>query len=185
MIDARGLLCPEPVIRTKKELDKDVNEVETLVDNEVAVNNLKKLAESLGASATVKNIENYYSVKIVKGSGVSNSNSDNIVVAISQDHMGADEELGKILIKSFIYTLTEAVHKPKHILLFNSAVKLVCSGSECLADLKALVDKGVQVNACGLCLDFYKLKEDVQVGGITNMYDIYEKMADAGHLIRI
>ena len=152
MIDARGLLCPEPVIRTKKELDKDVNEVETLVDNEVAVNNLKKLAESLGASATVKNIENYYSVKIVKGSGASNSNSDNIVVAISQDHMGADEELGKILIKSFIYTLTEAVHK---------------------------------VNACGLCLDFYKLKEDVQVGGITNMYDIYEKMADAGHLIRI
>lgn len=185
MIDARGLLCPEPVIRTKKELDTDVKETETLVDNEVAVNNLKKLAESLGATATVKNIDDYYSVTIVKGDGVCKLESDNLVIAISQDHMGADEELGKILIKSFIYTLTEAVHKPKEILLFNSGVKLACPGSEVLKDLKTLVDSGVVVNSCGLCLDFYKLKEEVEVGGITNMYDIYEKMAQAGHLIRI
>lgn len=185
MIDARGLLCPEPVIRTKKELDTDVNETQTLVDNEVAVNNLKKLAESLGATATVETIDDYYSVKIVKGDGVVKSEDGNLVIAISQDHMGADEELGVILIKSFIYTLTEAVHKPKEILLFNSAVKLACKGSEVINDLKALVDAGVVVNSCGLCLDFYKIKEEVEVGGITNMYDIYEKMAQAGHLIRI
>ena len=177
MIDARGLLCPQPVILTKKELDKaEVEEIETLVDNEVAVNNLKKLAESLGASAEVETIEDYFSVKIKKGSGFVAAKNEDLVIAFSQDHMGDNEELGHILIKSFIYTLTEAVHKPKEILLFNSAVKLVTSNSEVLADL---------INACGLCLDFFHLKEDVQVGGITNMYDIYEKMAQAGHLIRI
>ncbi len=186
MIDARGLLCPQPVILTKKELDKaEVEEIETLVDNEVAVNNLKKLAESLGASAEVETIENYFSVKIKKGAGFVAAKNEDLVIAFSQDHMGDNEELGHILIKSFIYTLTEAVHKPKEILLFNSAVKLVTSNSEVLADLKKLAEEGVNINACGLCLDFFQLKEDVQVGGITNMYDIYEKMAQAGHLIRI
>lgn len=185
MIDARGLLCPEPVIRTKKELDTDVLQTETLVDNEVAVNNLKKLAESMGAMSSVEEIEDYYKVTIVKGCQVMDFDNNDLVVAISQDYMGGDPELGKILIKSFIYTLTEAAHKPKEILLFNCAVKLACPGSEVLKDLQALVDAGVVVNSCGLCLDFYKLKEEVQVGGITNMYDIYEKMAQAGNLVRI
>lgn len=186
MIDARGLLCPEPVILTKKELDKaDVNEIETLVDNEVAVNNLKKLAESLGASAEVETIENYFSVKIKKGQGNLAAANDDLVITFAQDHVGDDKELGDILVKSFVYTLTEAVHKPREILLCNTGVKLVTSNSPVLEDLKKLEAEGVVINACGLCLDFYHLKDDVQVGGITNMYDIYEKMAQAGHLIRI
>ena len=47
-IDLRGLICPEPVLRTKKLLDDaTVEKVEALVDGEINVNNLDRLARSL------------------------------------------------------------------------------------------------------------------------------------------
>ena len=47
-VDLRGLVCPEPVLRTKKLLDDaSVAKVEALVETEVNVNNLQRLANSL------------------------------------------------------------------------------------------------------------------------------------------
>ncbi|MCI5675515.1 MAG: sulfurtransferase-like selenium metabolism protein YedF [Ezakiella sp.] len=188
MIDARGLLCPQPVILTKAELNKpEVNETSTFVDNEVAVSNLQKLAESIGAKSKVDAYDGYWDVTITKSDAAAANiaKQEKTVIAISRNFLGHDEELGKILIKSFIYTITEADHKPEEILFFNSGAKLVASDSEVLGDLKKLEEAGVKINTCGICLDYYNIKEDVQVGGITNMYAIYEAMATASHLINI
>lgn len=191
-LDLRGLECPEPVIRTKKELDKeDVKEVVSVVDNEVARENLKKLAASMNCDAEVKEVGSDFEVTLKKREGeeastskVSFTNGDSVIL-FKQNYFGSDKELGKILIKSFIYTVEESGNLPDKMLFVNEGVKLVCEEGEILDDLKNLEEKGVKIAACGLCLDFFKLKESVKVGTITNMYDIYTTVKDSGHLIEI
>ncbi|MFZ5597113.1 MAG: sulfurtransferase TusA family protein [Bacillota bacterium] len=48
-VDARGLLCPEPVLKTKKIIDKlSGGTVKVLVDNNAARENVTRLAENRG-----------------------------------------------------------------------------------------------------------------------------------------
>jgi len=197
-IDARGQACPKPVIMTKKELD-NIKEgiVVTIVDNEVAKNNVSKLANSLGYEYKAEDIsENEYVITIIKKSEElgeeehvetkSKDIQDDKVVVFSSDTMGkGSEELGRVLIKSFIYTLTEATPYPSTLIFYNSGVFLTCEGSPVLEDLKKLEENGVEIISCGTCLDYYNLKEKLQVGQISNMYTIYEKMRNAGNIINI
>ena len=107
------------------------------------------------------------------------------VVVISADHMGeGDEELGRILIKGFIFALTQQEHLPSTILFYNGGAKLTCEGSESLEDLKDLAARGVEILTCGTCLNFYGITEKLQVGSVTNMYDIVERMSSADRVIK-
>lgn len=186
-IDARGQACPKPVIMTKKELDNlSQGTIVTIVDNDVAKENVSKLAQSLGLKFSVdQRNDNEYYIEIKKGeSSVAVTKelelSTQSTIAIASDKMGAgEEELGKILMKSFIYTVKETAPYPANILFFNSGVYLTCEGSPVLDDLKALADNGVEIISCGTCLDFYNIKDKLQVGTISNMYTIYEKMKNA------
>lgn len=90
-----------------------------------------------------------------------------------------DEKLGAILIKSFLYTVSQTAPLPKTIVFFNGGVKLTCEGSEVLDDIKSMADNGVKIISCGTCLDFYGLKEKLAVGEISNMYTIYETLEKA------
>lgn len=196
-IDARGQACPKPVIMTKNELDKmDKGIVVTIVDNEVAVGNVSKLASSLGYEFEVdKKKEDEYHITIVKGEAekeeeeaeeVKKADLDNLVIVISSNTMGkGSEELGKILIKSFMYTLTETRPYPKTMLFYNSGVYLTCEGSEVVEDLKKLEAEGVEIISCGTCLDYFNIKDKIQVGEISNMYTIYEKMKNASNTVNI
>jgi TusA-related sulfurtransferase len=49
-VDARGDACPLPVVKAKKAISelKGAGEVEVLVDNEIAVQNLTKMAQQKG-----------------------------------------------------------------------------------------------------------------------------------------
>lgn len=183
-VDARGLACPSPVILTKKELD-NLNEgtVTTIVDNQVAKENVSKLVSSMGLEYTVENSENDYIIKIVKGEGYAEQEEVSLevlnatTIAIGTDKMGlGSDELGNILMKSFIFTVKETEPHPDHILFYNSGVYLTCEGSQVLDDLKDLADSGVEILSCGTCLDYYNLKEKLGVGSISNMYSIYETM---------
>lgn len=184
-IDARGQACPRPVILTKKELDNLLEgSVTTIVDNEVAKENVSKLAQSLGLSFSVdKKSEVEYHIHIVKGEANKIIKEEISVklekntIAIGSNKMGqGEEELGKILMKSFIYTVSQTEPYPENIVFFNSGVYLTCEDSPVLDDLKALKSKGVDIQSCGTCLDYYNLKEKLKIGGISNMYSIYEKM---------
>lgn len=182
-IDAKGLLCPKPVILTKKALDEEANEaVETTVDNEIAVENLKKLAESLKFDYKTETIsDKEFKVTIMKNdnaSTVEEAQEGPYTLAVASNFMGGgDDELGKILMKSFLYTVSETKPYPTTIVFYNGGVKLTTEGSESLDEIKKMEAEGVEIISCGTCLDFYELKEKLEVGSISNMYTIYEKLA--------
>ena len=107
------------------------------------------------------------------------------VVAISAAVMGdGSEELGKTLLKAFVFSLTQQDKLPKTILFYNGGASLTCEGSPMLDDLKALEAQGVEIMTCGTCLNFYGLTEKLAVGGVTNMYVIAEKMLGAGNVVK-
>lgn len=196
-VDARGLACPLPVVNTKNEI-KNMTEgesVEVLVDNEIAVQNLTKFANVRNHSIQAeKKAENEYRVVITVGDTVDEavveevcipSAKTNTVVVISSDKMGnGDDELGKTLMKAFVFALTKQDSYPDTILLYNGGAHLSCEGSDSLEDLKLLEAEGVKVATCGTCLNFYGLTEKLGVGSVTNMYDIVETMNNAGKVIR-
>lgn len=201
MLDAKGLTCPKPVILTKKEMDKsqpgDVILVE--VDNEMAVANLRKLANSQEAEYASKKLgDKQYQVRITvtkKGSRENEMPQEmencaiggvkKTVVVISSDKMGEGEaELGNILMKGFVYALTQLETLPTTILLYNKGAYLSCKGSPVLADLQTLCEAGVEIFTCGTCLNYYGLEEKLKVGSVANMYMIVETQTKADLIIK-
>lgn len=184
VIDCRGLNCPTPVINTKKYFDGiESGNATTIVDNEVAKNNIVKLAQSNGFKYTVEEKENLFYINMTKESAQDkqelNDQSNNMpfTIVVSSDKMGeGSDELGTALMKSYLYALSEADVIPDNLLFLNGGVKLVVNDAPTLDSIKKLKDRGVNVQSCGLCLDFYKLKDSLAVGEITNMYAIVEKM---------
>ncbi|MBU5460681.1 sulfurtransferase-like selenium metabolism protein YedF [Anaerostipes sp. MSJ-23] len=199
-VNAMGDTCPIPVIKTKKAIEglNGAGVVETLVDNEIAVQNLKKMADQKGYKASCEKLgDNQYKVKMTIGEAVEekkeefakkserSDSSENTVVVISSSKMGeGEEELGKVLIKGFIYALTQLDTLPKTMLFYNGGAFLTCEGSESLEDLKFLKEQGVEIFTCGTCLNYYGLTEKLQVGEITNMYVIAEKMTQADKVVK-
>lgn len=196
-INALGLCCPQPLILTKKEIENSTEkEFLVMVDNETAVQNLEKFAKSSNLLFNFeKKSDKEFDVFITKTKDYSLSNpkdfcdvidNSNVVLSISKNFMGdGSEELGKILIKGFIYTVSEYENLPKTIIFFNSGVKLTTEGSECIDDLKKLQAKGVKIVSCGTCLDYYGLKEKLLVGEVTNMYTIYETLYKSSKVVSI
>ena len=203
-VDAMGDQCPIPVIKTKKAL-KEITEttlVEVHVDNEIAVQNLSKMAKQKNLEYKCEKLEEqHYIIKInAEAEGVSiqqkapaendkeicyPDRKSNTVVVLSSNQMGnGSEELGQILMKGFIFALTELDELPSTVLLYNSGVKLSTEGSNSIEDLKTLQAQGVEILSCGTCLNYYDLTEKLQVGDVTNMYFILEKMAQAYKIIR-
>lgn len=189
-IDVLGKACPLPVIEAHKAL-KDHDAIEITVDNEIATENLKNLSEQMNCAYTMtKESDTHYTVTLVKEGAVpvedapAVSGSDYIVV-LNAPVMGlGDDTLGKNLLKTFIYTLTEQDVLPKQIICYNGGVSLVTEDSESLEDLKNLEEKGVEVYACGACLNYYGLSDKVAVGSITNMFRIVEMMRTANRIVK-
>lgn len=198
-VDARGEACPIPVVRTKQALQElqGPGTVETLVDNEIAVQNLTKMADQKGFKVTSeKESEDCYRVLMTVEDQDSNENPEKcrcqpmpeqrrIVAVVSADHMGeGNDELGRALIKGFLFAMTMQEELPSTILFYNGGAHLTCQGSDSLEDLKSLQERGVEILTCGTCLDFYGLKDQLAVGGVTNMYDIVERQMKADLVIR-
>lgn len=194
-IDAIGKACPLPVIETKKAL-KEHEAVETLVDNEIATQNLKKMADQLGYIYQMEPVDDNYRVKISKGNGETveieeveeapeTVTSEDYIVVVDTNTMGrGSDDLGKNLLKMFIYSLTEQDILPKQIIFYNGGVSLVTEDSDSLEDLQALADQDVEIYACGACLNFFELTEKVAIGEITNMYRIVEMMRQAPKVLK-
>ena len=217
-IDARGKACPLPVIEAKRALEEAPggSRIEVLVDNEIAVQNLCKMAAQKHYEASGIQ-DNCYLVEILKngtaeeagerrtegmqsaeerpsepGSGQPgcgcesmNDTERGMVVVLSSDEMGEkDSTLGRLLMKSFIYALTEQERLPETILLYNGGAWLSCEGADSLEDLRNLESQGVEILTCGTCLNHYGLSEKLAVGSVTNMYQIAQILTEAGKVIR-
>ena len=250
-IDAKGKPCPQPVILAMRALGglKDGDTLQVQVDNEAAVENLKRMAQKNGAAVQVRADGANWTVEIVPADsesaadggagfadavegGVGSADAADggagsadaaqagqsagkqagqaalaqagqsaeeqarqicampargpVVVAVGSAEMGnGDPRLGRILMKSFLYSLTQLDELPQTVLFFNGGVRMTTEGSESIEDLKALESQGVEILSCGTCLDFYGLKDKLLVGGITNMYVIAQTMAGAGNVVKI
>lgn len=188
-LDVRGIACPGPVISTKKALEEmEEGELITIVDNEVARDNVVRLAQSLNYPVEVEEKEGAYYIHITKEqlAGEDVELSKDLVYLITCDKVGrGDDELGAVLMRSLIYSLTESENPPRTVILMNAGVKLACEGSPVLSDLINLEKKGTEIWACGTCLDFYHLKEKLCVGSVSNMYSIVERLHGSDKVISI
>ena len=202
-IDVLGRPCPVPVVETRKALSEQDNDgVLVKVDNIAAVQNLEKMANSYGYTFfCIENSKDSYDVTINKSgksapvpktagneSGIfqSGAPSGGLAVVISRNTMGEGaEELGKILIKGFIYSLTELPAPPRYLIFLNSGAYLTSDGANTIDDLKKLEKAGTEILTCGTCINYYGLQDKPAVGEITNMYGITERMASVGNVINI
>lgn len=199
-VNAIGDACPIPVVKTKNAI-RDLNgpgTVVTLVDNEIAVQNLEKMARQKGYGVQAEKLgDNQFQVTMTVGAGDAapapqepvvcqpqRSGKKSTVVVIRRAQMGGgSEELGKTLLKGFLFALSQQDQLPTTLLFYNGGAALTCTGSQSLEDLKTLEAMGVEILTCGTCLNFYGLTEQLQVGEVTNMYTIAEKMTQADLLV--
>lgn len=196
IVDAKGLACPLPVVNTKNEIKtmKEGDIVKVIVDNEIAVQNLTKFAKVRHHGIQAKRFrDDHFEVLITVGKPeevkedivCEPQKMNQEVVVISSKYMGnGDETLGATLMKAFLFALTKQDVYPQTILLYNGGAYLSCEGSQSLEDLELLEAAGVEILTCGTCLNYYGLSEKLAVGGVTNMYDIVEKMSQASHIIK-
>ena len=70
------------------------------------------------------------------------------------------------------------------MLFYNGGATLTTEGSDSLEDLKSLEAQGVEIKTCGTCLNYYGLTDKLQVGEVTNMYDIVETLAKAAKVVK-
>lgn len=204
-VNAMGDACPIPVVKTKKAIQElnGTGEVEVLVDNEIAVQNLTKMARQKGYEIQSEKISSQeFKVQIsVKGEAVSDSEKEaaemeelvcipdqrkkNTVVVISSDVMGeGDDVLGAALMKGFIYAISQQEELPSTMLFYNGGAKITSTDSPSIEDLKSLEAQGVEILTCGTCLNHYGLTDQLKVGEVTNMYVIAEKMTQASLIVK-
>lgn len=199
-VNALGDACPIPVVKTIKALAAlgGAGTIETLVDNEVAVENLKRLASEKGCGVSVEKAaekEWHVTFDVPEGLSVDAGEADdaqclvpakkNLVIQVSSDAMGVgSDELGRNLMKAFIYAVTQQDELPATMLFYNGGAHLTCEGSPALDDLKALAEQGVEILTCGTCLNHYGIADKLAVGEVTNMYVICQKLEQASNIVR-
>ena len=194
IVDARGLPCPQPVIMTRNALQES-DTVTTIVDNETSQHNVTRMAEKSACTVRAEKLDDGTYLHMTREGTplehtvpqpVGAADGGPLVLAIPDESMGRGEpELGQILVRGFFHTLGEIEPLPGTIIFFNSGVRLVVEGSPVLEDLLSLRDKGIEILACGTCLDYCGLKERIAVGEVSNMYTIAETLLRAGRVVSL
>lgn len=189
-IDCRKMDCPAPVISVKKALESWA-ELVVLLDDGAPRENVTRFARNRGLLVTEEKESNYWAVTIRSTDSttekpVYDANKLDRVLLITSDKLGdGPEELGKLLMKNFIHTLLETDQLPSKIFFMNRGVLLTCKDSELLEAMGKLVNIGIELYSCGLCLDFFGLKDKLRVGATTNMLTTAESMLSATQVIKL
>ena len=188
-LNCMGMACPLPVVEAKKAIDEmEDGLLEIEVDNETCVQNLRRLAAKYDftvASESISDKEFLVKMEVKKDHALKGKQEDSCTVVFSSDKMGeGDEELGKNLMKSFVFALSNVDPLPTAMVFYNRGAFLTSEDSPVLADLKNLEKAGVKIMTCGLCADYYKIKEKLGVGVISNMYEIVETQMQSDKIIK-
>lgn len=197
-IDAVGKACPMPVILAKKEIERNHSNFVIAVDNQVAVENLKKLAAKMAYFTQVQekdgNFQVFFNTDPNAEVVVEKQNQEVLVatakgqytVFVGKESMGqGDDQLGTLLMEMFFYTLSQEKDLPESILFMNGGVKIVTAEGRALNHLISLHEQGVKLLVCGTCLDYFSLTGELKIGEISNMYEITEKMLKAQKVVTL
>jgi len=198
-VDARGLDCPQPVVLTRRALlETGVGCVQVLVDSEVSVENITRMARSEGCAVAVEQSSQGFCLTLTRGAAGKAAKAEDpvaardapraaprVAVLVSSSLLGVgDEPLGRILMRAFIKTLAEVEPRPQQAVFLNSGVRLTTTGSELIEDLRALERQGMEIISCGTCLDYYGLRGALEVGIVSNMYEIASVLVNADRVVR-
>lgn len=198
IVDARGKLCPQPLIMTRAAIKESARgeRIEVYTDNEMACINIMNYLSELDIAPVVKDGEGYRilsfdnngaspgDVAVSCPSERKVSGDECRVVVLKSDVMGSgDTELGALLLRSYLNTLTAMETQPRYILAYNSGIKCAMKGSDTAVALSTLVEKGVKVVLCGTCVDYYGVKDEIAVGEIGNMLRIAEILSEASAVV--
>lgn len=200
ILDAKGLKCPMPLIKTKKalqEIEKD-EALKIIIDNETSVKNVEHFLTDNGMEATRSEKNGVYEIVVNKQDGdleevqaeaycaPSGEKDNSYVVMFAKDRLGeGSDELGNVLVAGLLNTIKERDVLPEKIIFMNSGVNLVLNDSPALPLLKELADKNVDLVSCGTCLDYFGTMDKLAVGRVSNMYEILESMLSVGKVINI
>ena len=194
-LDCRGLVCPEPVIRTRSAVEKQPEELVILVDNAPASENVSRFLAKSGYVPSVDQRGEKLWAVTGRRAGMSCTGAEAVIdqadrtgrtlVFLSSATIGTgSEELGSKLMANFLATLPELGSHLWRIVMVNGGVRLASEPGRCLDALKKLEAAGVSILVCGTCLDYYHLLEQKQEGETTNMLDIVTSLDLADKIIR-
>jgi selenium metabolism protein YedF len=194
-VDARGLACPEPVILTKNALSEiGQGDVIVHVDSEVARDNIARMARNEGCSVSIKaHGKHGFELHLTKKAPVRTEHFRETKPAAAEapvaylfdsDFIGTNRELGKVLVNGFLNAISSLPHKGASIIFLSNGVKLTTRGSYVLEPLARLHDMGCEMLICGTCLDYFKIRDKVKVGTISNAVEILQAMTSAGKVIK-
>lgn len=197
VVDARGQLCPQPLIMTRQALKDNIvgTQIVVLVDNETSRQNVERYLTDNGMTPHISADGSEFILRFTKHApelAVPDAEAycapsragDDYVVVLSSDTIGSDEALGRVLVKSLLTTLKAIEPMPTHLILYSRGVLLAMEGAETVDDLLALAQRGVAVRLCGTCVDHYQMKSAVRVGEIANMLTLMELQLKAGKVLK-
>jgi len=199
-LDVRHLACPGPVLALRDLLAQGETLIHLRVADNLALSNVTRFAKTRGADVQSAPDEGGgFSVEVAAGSDSSSARSGEdallvcdvpqtvgpTIIQVTCKVMGhGDDDLGELLLRSFLKTQTQLETKPSAILFYNDGVKLCCQGSLLIDDLRGLEADGIEIIACGTCLNFFELAGQLEVGRVTDMLEIASILEQAGRLIR-
>lgn len=191
--DCRNLPCPGPVLKAKKSLQESGGKpVKILVDAGASRENVTRFAQGKGYRVSEEVVDGGgFALTISTGTPLppltrANSEADAAVVLVASDKLGnGPDQLGQLLMKNFLISLLEVNEPPEKLYFINSGVLLTVSGAETVEPLAKLAEAGVEVMSCGVCLDYFAVRDKVAVGGITNMLTIAESLLQGKTVIRL
>lgn len=188
-LDLKGKACPVPVLETKRLIDsKTVEEVEVFVDNETSSENVTRFLKSRGYDVSLERRGDGFCLTGKRSQAVVSEvigGGRKVVVLIDGETMGrGSDQLGTVLMRSFLHTLKELSPLPWKLIFLNAGVRLTTEGSEYLSVLKEIEGLGVEIVSCGTCLDFFQVKDKLLAGRTTNMYEIASSLAEASQILK-
>jgi selenium metabolism protein YedF len=201
--DLRHLACPGPVLKLRDLLDEGEGEIRFHVADELCRSNVTRFAGSRGAEVSVEDPGDgtfFITVTAAEDSAGARPGEEALieagtpaverpgrplVVQVSSDTMGGgDDDLGVLLLRSFLKTQLQLEEKPDAVIFYNNGVKLCSEGSMLLDDLREIEAAGIEIIACGTCLNFFELSDRLAVGRVTDMLEIATRLAGAGRIVR-
>jgi len=94
-------------------------------------------------------------------------------VILHSESLGrGSDELGKMMVGSFLRKLWASNIKPATIIFYNSAVHLLTEKSTVLDALTGLSKAGVDLVACQTCIGYYEIEKKIVIGRIIEMAEI-------------
>lgn len=201
IVDTKGQKCPVPIIETRKALraSQAGETFMVITDNKTAFSNISRFLGDNKIKFSVSEEKGTWTFIITneKGMTVTTPAEDycetakpeipagDYSVVISSELMGqGDDELGRKLMKSFFVALGCLDSMPSSVMFYNSGVKLTMNDSPVIEILHEIENRGVEILICGTCVDYYKIGDRINVGMISDMYIITQKLSETGNIIK-